>query len=308
MGKTPLIITVIFIIIIAYIAAIVIIDPYNYFDTGIVNQDVKTRIAIPLNQRLAKIIEYKQNPSPNLLLGDSRIQNLNSDKIKEVTNITFFNFGYGASSIPELVDNFWYASKYQKLENVYIGISFSMYNKYFNKNLFSDAVKSSKLFYYIFNRINFEVMFYMVKDLISKEKIMLGNPTMNKDQFWKEKINVETSTFYKLYKYPDEYYQELKKIQVYCKNNGINIIYFIPPTYIEVQEKIKMYSLIKENQKFKDDIKSLGKVYDFDYDSEFTRNKDNFSDPFHFKRESGPILINIIFRDSANFVNLDKTN
>ena len=283
---------------IIYIVIIVVIDPYNYLNTGIVNQDIKSRIFFKLNDRRSKIIEYKQNPSPNLLIGDSRILSLDCDIIKRVTNETYFNFGYGACTIPEVIDNFWFATKHQKLRNVCIGISLSMYNKYNNKNLFIDEVRSSSLFNYIFSTTNLKVIFYSVKDLISKEKVVLGVPKMDKDKYWLELINSNSYKFYNLYKYPDEFYQKLKEIKLYCDENGINLFFFIPPTYIEVQERIKKYSLLKENQRFIDDIKSLGKLYDFDYDCEFTRNEDNFRDPYHFKKEFCSDIINIIFRDS----------
>jgi len=102
--------------------------------------------------------------------------------------------------------------------------------------------------------------------------------------------------------------KELKEIQNYCLENNINLTYFIPPTHIEVQEKIYEFSLVEENRKFKDDISSLGKLYDLNYDSEFTRNKENFSDPFHFKRDLASLFINIIFQDSTKFTNLENTN
>lgn len=308
MKKKPTSVIILFAILLAYIIAVIIIDPYNYFNTGIVNQDVKFRIAYPLNQRLTKIIGYKHEPSPNILIGDSRINGLNIDLISEVTGEKYFNFGYGACTVPETIDNFWFAAKQQELENVVIGISFSTYNTYYNKNIFNEAVRSSTLFNYVFNSSNIQVIYYMFKDLLSKEKIVLGKPVMDKEKYWPKLIINETTKFYKLYKYPDKYYQELKDIQNYCMENNINLTYFIPPTHIEVQEKIDEFSLVKENIKFKDDISSLGKLYDFNYDSELTRNKENFSDPFHFNRDVASILINIIFKDSTNFTNLGNTN
>lgn len=300
MKRIPTSILIITAFLITYVVLIVAIDPFNYFNTGVINQDVKDRIFYKINDRLAAVIAYNKNPSPNLLIGDSRIKGLNCDVIKEVTHETYFNFGYGAATIPEVVDNFWFATKRQRLKNVYFGISLSMYNKYNNKNLFNNAVRSSSLFYYIFNSTNLEVIFYLVKDFFSKEKISLGVPKMDKDKFWLELINSNSNKFYNLYKYPDEFYRKLKEIKVYCADNDINLVFFIPPEYIDQQNKIREYSLLKENQRFKDDIKSLGRVYDFNVDSEFTKNKDNFSDPFHIKRELNPLIINIIFKDTTS--------
>jgi hypothetical protein len=306
MNKKPIVTIIVSAILVVYIATIVVIDPYNYFNTRIVSQDVKTRIAFPLNERLSEIIEYKQNPCPNILIGDSRIQNLRSANIKKITNETYFNFGYGGCTLPELCDCFWFATKYQKLTNVCIGISFDMYNKYNNTNYFKGALKYSSMFNYIFNITNFKVIYYMIMDLFSKNKIVLGVPKVtNMDLFWQEKMNDQTNKFYKVYKYPDEFNLELRKIQAYCKANNINLLFFIPPTYIELQEKIDEFSLSKELQVFKDDIQSLGRVYDFNYNCEFTRNKANFFDPFHSRRDLDTILIYTMFRDSLYYSRLN---
>ena len=85
-------------------------------------------------------------------------------------------------------------------------------------------------------------------------------------------------------------------------------MFFIPPTYIELQEKVDQFSLSKEYLIFKADIKSLSNVYDFNYDSPFARNKSNFFDPFHSRRDLDTILIYTMFRDSLYFKNLNHIN
>jgi hypothetical protein len=307
MKNKPIALIVLSVILVVYVALIVIIDPYNYFNTKIVSQDAKRRIAFPLNERLYRIIEYKHNPLPNILIGDSRIQNLSSAHIKNITNEDYFNFGYGGCTLPELIDSFWFTAKQQKLRNVIIGISFDMYNKYNNTDYFQNSLKSSSFFNYIFNITNFKVIYYMGKDIFSKEKITLGIPKIaSMDQYWKEKMDEQTGKFYKTYKYPDEFNKELKKIQDYCKTNNINLVFFIPPTYIELQDQVSKFSLNSECDKFREDIRSIGKVYDFNYDSPFARNKDNFFDPFHSRRDLDSVLIFTMFRDSTYFSRMNQ--
>ena len=138
-------------ILLIYITSVVIIDPYNYFNTNMVEQDFKDRVCFPLNERLSIIIDYQQNPSPNILIGDSRIQNLDVEEIELASGDAYYNFGYGGCNLPELIQTFWFATEHQKLENVVVGISFGMYNKYNNTDFFKNALKSSSLFNYVFN-------------------------------------------------------------------------------------------------------------------------------------------------------------
>ena len=56
---------------------------------------------------------------------------------------------------------------------------------------------------------------------------------------------------------------------------------------------------IEEYQKFKEDLRSLGTVYDYDIDCENTRDKNRFQDPFHYDKEFGKIIINEVFSDSV---------
>lgn len=298
--KQIIILSVIAFLLIGYITTVVIIDPYNYFDTQMVNQDIKNRIAFPLNERLSKIIDFKKNPSPNILIGDSRIQNIRSASIKKVTGYDYYNFGYGGCNLPELIETFWFAAENQKLENVYIGISFGMYNKYNNTNLFTNAQKSSNLFNYIFNSTNFQVIYYFAKDALSKEEIVLGIPDVkDKETFWQQKIDEQTQKYYQGYRYPEDFYKSLIEIRDYCAANKINLNFFIPPEYVELHEKVVEFSLTNEYQRFVDDTKTLGRLYDFNIDNEFNRNKDNFFDPFHFLRTMDTLLIKPMFSDSA---------
>lgn len=299
--KSPVIIIVASILVL-YIAAVVVIDPYNYFKTNIVSKDTKARIAFPLNERLSKIIEYKQNPSPNILIGDSRIQNLNPVNIEKISGKKYFNFGYGGCTLPEMISSFWFATKHQKLENVCIGISFDMYNHYNNTDYFKNALKSSNLFSYIFNVTNFPVMYYMAKDALSGEKVVLGVPKVtDMNSYWKQLMAEQTGKFYKSYKYPEDFKKELLKIRDYCRENNIGLAFFNPPTYIDLQNKIREFSLQNEYQVFLDDIRGMGTLYDFNYISDFTTDKANFFDPFHSRRDLDTLLVRTIFSEPDYF-------
>mgnify|MGYP001593967187 FL=1 len=87
--------------------------------------------------------------------------------------------------------------------------------------------------------------------------------------------------FYSNYEYPTTYYEGLKEISNYCKENNIKLIFFVPPTHIEQQQSVINFDLAEEEVRFRDDIKKLGILYDFDYPNEKTKNKTNFSDPLH---------------------------
>ena len=88
---------------------------------------------------------------------------------------------------------------------------------------------------------------------------------------------------------------ELVNISDYCKKNNINLVFFIPPTHIDLQEQVKYFSLQKEENKFKNDLHNIAKTYDFDYSNKLTVNKNNFSDPFHLNKELFSLILNDLF-------------
>lgn len=52
-----------------------------------------------------------------------------------------------------------------------------------------------------------------------------------------------------------------------------------------------IFNLTNENLRFKNGLKTLGDLYDYDFPSELTENKKNFKDPFHFNQEVSKIII-----------------
>src|SRR5258707_577227 len=95
-----------------YALFIYLIDPYNYLGgPSIVGYDVKMRTAYPLNYCLWKMPAFAQRPTSQILLGDSRMGALKSERVKELTGTDYFNLAYGGATIREIVESFWFASR-----------------------------------------------------------------------------------------------------------------------------------------------------------------------------------------------------
>ena len=103
----------------AYLGIILLIDPYNYFNISRFTSKEKKGITNSLNYCFWKAIEFKNNPSQNIIIGDSRADNIDVDRIYRLTGESYFNFGYGGGSLPEMIKTFWYSVKITKLKRVY---------------------------------------------------------------------------------------------------------------------------------------------------------------------------------------------
>jgi hypothetical protein len=282
----------------AYLILIVLTDPYNKWNNCfLIPIETKLRISKELNSRLWKVVQYNRDPSPNIMLGDSRVDIINTDRIYELSGEQYFNFAYPGSTLDEIIETFWYASGKATLENVIIGVNFNLYNRYNNKNLVKPILKSAQTVDYLLNGANIKAISVCFYDIFKGGSLELSTPNMGEDAFWKEKLDGTAARYYKLYKYPDNYFRKLQEIAEYCNENNIKLTFFIPPTHVDLQNKISEHALIPESEKFKADIRSLGTVYDFDYDSWLTSQRENFSDPFHLNIALDTVVINTLINN-----------
>lgn len=112
-----------------YACAIVVIDPYNYFGVShVISDGLKSDISYKLNYAMWDMIEYRRDPAPNILLGDSRMMGLDAEDIREVSGHDFENLAYGGGSLKEAIATFNYADKLTDLKRVTIGLDINTYN------------------------------------------------------------------------------------------------------------------------------------------------------------------------------------
>jgi len=272
--------------IVVYAVIILLIDPFNYLNnTLLFTYEEKEQIASKFDPRYWKVIDYKYSKSNTIILGDSR-SGFDMAYFKKKTGKNAYNFSLLAATLDEVIEGFWYISKNNpNLEAAYIGINFNLYNKYNNKNLLSNAVQKNSLANYIFESVCYKVSYYLVSAKLSGKVEEIGKPTVSAAEFWKQQLDADATKYYSLYKYPDNYYKKLGEIANYCIKNNIKLTFFSPPTHIDLQQQIATFSLEKENEQFKSDIKSLATFIDFEYANELTSDKSNYGDPFHVKWE-----------------------
>jgi hypothetical protein len=266
-----------------YLLAVLIIDPYNYSSiSNVIDDEIKSEVSYKIHYPLWKLNNFKRNPIPNILLGDSRVNSISIDYVNKTTNELNSNLGYGGSSLREIIDTFWETTKYVKLKKVYIGINFNLYNAYNKKNRVLEAISlGNNFFSNALNRYTFKSTLIILKSTLFNIPVDFDKPDMTKDEFWEYQETVFIKGFYEFYEYPKEYYKELNEIATYCEKENIQLTFFIPPTHINLQNKVVEFKLESEQEKFISDLNSIGKVYNFDYPSEITKNRNNFKDPFH---------------------------
>lgn len=240
-----------------------------------------------MNYRIYKLLEFKNNPSNNILLGDSRTDSISTEELKKCNGQDYYNFSYGGGTLQEAIDSFWYATSITKLKNVYIGINFNLFSDNNNMNLVEEAKSIIKYpTSYYFNSFILKVSLYNLKYKITNKNLYLETPAMSKEEFWTYQLGDKvTGAFYEQYKWPSNYIEQLKDIKKYCDENNINFVIWIPPTHIDLQKKVEDY------KEYKTILKSITQVIDFDTVNEITENRDNYKDPYHFNEDIMKLIV-----------------
>jgi hypothetical protein len=268
---------------------VMIIDPYNYFfSKNFVPDPIKFRVvnrsaeSMPRGNTLWKRIDFEHHPEKNILIGDSRAYDLNTDSIRKISGIDFYNFGVPGGNYNSVIETFWYVNSLVKPERVYIQVGFHNYSASADYNLMADAKKVCRKPYLFFSR------FYFFEEAILDVYYALfrKNAPVREDKFdltnWNKVLNNQGKSSLDGMKYPAKFYSELQKISEYCKQNNIELAFIIFPDQQDFHDLIVQDSLVAMYKRYKEDIHSLGKVYDFDdVNSPIIKDRSNYRDIFH---------------------------
>jgi hypothetical protein len=272
-------------------AAVLIIDPYNYFFShNFISNAVKFHIinrsaeSMPRGNTLWKTIDYKRHPLLNVIIGDSRAYDLDVDKIRNLTGVEFYNFGVPGGNYNSIIETFWYINERNKPERVFIQVGFHNYSASCSYNLMSDARKVCRRPYLFFSRF-----YFLEESVLDVFYAITKRPLVSMEQkfdlaTWNGILVNQGESALESMEYPEKYYEELKKISGYCRANNIELNFIIFPDQQDFHDLVKQHSLMDRYAKFKTDMHSLGRVYDFDeFNSELSKKRSNYRDIFHLQ-------------------------
>jgi hypothetical protein len=104
---------------------------------------------------------------------------------------------------------------------------------------------------------------------------------MDADAFWTYQLTVPPRQYYGAFVYPSKLLSRLAAVVDYCSDQGIKLVFFMPPTHVELQAKREEYAIEEHYQEALAALRALAPVYDWDYPNSVTRDASLFGDPFH---------------------------
>lgn len=298
--------------IVLYIVVLSTIDPFNYFsDSNIISEETEHKTSRKLNSLLYNTISFKNHPTPNIIIGDSRIKRLPISEIEKITGDKYFILHSNAAKLNEIIDLFWISTKYSKLENVILGVNFNLFNEYAFANRVNEVEKIiNNPLMYIFNGNVLEVTIKAITHHLSAidipnisrnimlKKALNGKNFKDKKIWWEFNISTVAKNQYSKYKYPENLIDRLKDIDRYCKKNNINLKLLNVPHHQEYRQRVIDFKLTKEEVRYKEEIKNIGTVIDYDYSNSITNCRNCFTDPIHTNDSINLLIVKEIFKDS----------
>ncbi len=272
------------------------VDPFNYFNKiELIDKNAKIN-AENLNTLLYRSVDFMNFPTSNILIGDSRTDALSQNLIEKYSKKKFKKLNTNATKLNEIFDLFYLANNKHKIDQVVIGINFSMFNKYSFENRVSSLKKIFKNpFLYIYNKDVLEACYFVLRSCFFNINLDF-KPKMNRDQFWKWTIDVKGGHWYGKYDFPNNIYADLIEFDNFTKQNETKVIFIIVPHHKDFYQRLIDFELEDEEKNFKEIMSSLNaEVFDFDFPNSITENKINFHDPVHYNDSIGKIMVDEIW-------------
>jgi hypothetical protein len=256
-----------------------LVDPFGVAAGNALGLD-RQYLAERSNDRLAALLRYRRQPQPTVLLGDSRTKNLSEEYFAQ-QGLAVSNLAYGGGTLAEAIDTFWFVVEHGQPRQVVIGLPFNLWSDANDHTLVPAArglVEHPATYYFNLDILRLSLTTLARNALGSTRPDSV--PPMSSEEFWRYQLEYNARSFYLRWRKPQHLEQRLKEVVRYCDGHAIQLAFIIPPTHVELQEKIAEYGLRGQFSEYMRTLHALGTVIDYDGLAQ-TRDRRFFSDPFH---------------------------
>lgn len=279
---------------------ILIVDPYDYFGISIFENDmIKKEIAIEADHgRRYEFIRYRKNPQKNIIIGDSQLQHLDETTIPGGRWAQLSTPGSGIEDEVYILEEL---TKHYKLDTVLLGVNpfeFVYQESATPLPVTKSAYKlTRKPYLYFFDRCVYSATFdYIYSITFNKGLITKDTPDMSKDVFWNKQLDFARRHLNN--KTPQKIrVDQLKRIRQLADEYDFKVISVIPISHTDLY---RIYSGYINEELLPLLSVYTDVIYDFHFPNNFTRDKNNFGDPFHAVNDND-IYVNSLFRGDTTY-------
>lgn len=258
-----------------------VVDPFGYRSVALLAID-QAALSEHSHNRLFRLASYSNSPKSIIVLGDSRAQNLKQSYFAGL-GVDVANLAYGGGTLYEAIDTFWFANRIHRPTHVILGLPLNLWTE---ANNFNQVTEASSM---LENPLRYYLSYYVFG--ISLRNIWLNatgattvkyQPPSSREEFWLRQLGRHgIGQYYGRWREPVKLRQKFDRMVQYCRENNIQLTIVIPPTHVDLQEKIADYGLANENHEYLKTLAASGRLLNFDVVNTMTADSANFGDPFH---------------------------
>lgn len=307
-----LIFSIPFVLLLAFFFAF---EPYDYFCTG-KNVWYMSRSLSSMRQVLVK------HPD-SILLGDSRMANLNVDYINQVSGESWTSLAYGGATLRESIQQFWYATEHTTLKKVVIGFNFYTMNADLQSDRMNAVIEQAEHPLKFIGDYRYWVnaagnAYYKWSNLWAnwtgneRARVVFDDPSSmdfvdpvlpserTEDGYRVDQydyaLNVNANCANYDSKGMDKYTKELIEIAAYCDANNIELTFVIAPSNWTIWEVVIFGNFFEVAiEYYKNQLKSVATVYDAEFLNDFAKDDANWLDGQHLVKAEKLHMARIIF-------------
>lgn len=290
-------------------------EPYDYFG-------LRGGTDILYNGRsLTSMRRILRGECKNILLGNSLTANLNEGYIEQVSGIDYDVLAYGGATLNESIEQFWYAAEHCDLERVVIGVSFyTMNDDMFAGERFGELkTKAEDPLAFLSDAGYWDsaVNYFRIK-LSRWQAQRQGDPTLEipvddpgsltqnvqppqeRDEYGRRADLVHYSGIINdqcaNYNMGRQYLGRLLEIAAYCEDNDIELTFVLYNCHATIWENVIYPRNIDVYiDYYKNALKSVATVYDFEFYNDFAKNDEMFYDGLHVMLQGKKNYVEVIF-------------
>ena len=270
---------------------------HNLSDIKIISYDgTKTAYSPYANFDYIKHMERVGATDYTVILGDSRLQRVNCQRMYKETGEKYVNLSFGGCTLDEEVFELKYLMSRVKMKKVIFLVDIYTLNKHRNLNRLA-KIPGMTIQNYIFDYWNNRTMLEELGNYIKHKDIqhnkIKGNIVGDKERFYLHFTNILKESF--PYAINQEALAELDILVRDLEKMGTEVIFYIPPVYkVFYNEMLEKHNLVSELSLLKQKLSQNATVYDMQYLSKFTLDDKYWIDNFHLTDEGMQIIENII--------------
>ena len=276
-------------------------DPHRYFSGDASD-----------NTLMGKMIDFKNHSYDAILLGDSRIDNMDVKELNQGSTFSYKNMAYGGCMSREMISLFWWCIEHQNTNIKSVIIVTGFYNM--NTLLQQDRVSSTEKIInnpisYAFCLENLKACLHNLK--IKQKNIRKVNAASISDDVQKasnfKMSRDEMTTYLKNYTYDQSVLNDFVEIGNYCAAHDILLKIVLPPWWEDFYGELIRYDLLDILDEYKQTISLSVPIWDLEYkECPLNSNYDDFSDYSHFHGQTQEYFYNVIINNDSTYTRLWK--